>query len=1069
MTLTERLQQLIANWGGAQRGQSLLTLHQECVDAVGRGNKLLPHLLPAQLLLVDDLDVTHLQRAFKRSNGIARNTSLQFRVPPSGRFDAALVPVGRADGPIDRFVLALEQKLALQDHVALYGHAVGHLLLNYQEEQLGQRRPFLAPQNGFAHADTLAELRLLETVKQEIDRRVLENFPLLTKLLEAPEESVAAFDAATVGLREQLDRVGWSGQFREMPYRFTDGRVFPGSSRRGPRLSVDALLRMAPSLPIALVHSVRAGEAHEDAARRLQSYARRMALPFAYLLEEDGRMQEFDWSGSQEPVVSTLAAFPGREVLWQRWAIALQLTEAKHRRALLHPYRRTSNKTPRYYQEAAINHAVIAVLQALDGLRSPRILLTLATGTGKTMVAFQILWKLKRERMVRNVLFLTDRDFLLSQAMDNEFEAFGDARHRIQGEISTAYDMNFATYQGITGPDRHRYLSYPANFFQVIVVDECHRGSAQETSAWREVLEHFSSAVQIGLTATPLSTDEVQTDEYFGVSIYKYSLRMGINDGFLAPYRVRRVLIGESSEDAPASLPAEQEMVEEPTVFNIVQDEDELTSIAIPASMETPGTMLKYTNAIAEHLAAFLQRTDSFAKTIVFCVDQAHAEQMRLALIEACASWAPHHAEYVVRIVSDEGPEGKRELGNFSTPDEKFPVVVTTSRLLSTGVDVPTCKNIVLARPVGSMVEFKQIIGRGTRLFEPQKRWFTILDYAGTIKHFFDPDFDGDPEIVEKEPLFPELPPPADSAPEQAAASASPSPVVYEEQSNYQLAASCPDAPSSSSACASTPFVPSDTAEPTQGAVQDIQDSANNAPVGQAGDSMSGTSGSTVDDEATSSNEEAAAGTPILPANPPADTHIVTKQMRDGRILKVVGEVIYELGPDGTTLRRGTYRECTVSTINSLVSTPADLRARWLKSEQRAEIVARLEDEGVDLQELAYQQRLMELDPLDLLLYVVFHEPVLTRAQRVERLRREHADFFQRYENTLLARAVLDVILDKYIKGEAPDVSDTCLLQVISLADSHTPVELARPFANAATNSTIRSVLKELQTLLYSV
>ena len=450
-----RLQQIISNWGGAQRGEPLATLHSQCVDVVGRGSK----LLPAYMLFVSDLDLTHLRTSIRQLNGVGRNATVEFRVPPAGSFDAALVPVGRAGTSPDRFVLAIETSLTLQEQVALYGHAVGHLLLNYQEEQLGQR-PQLEPRNTFSHADTLAELRLLEAVRQPLDRRVLETFPLLTTLLEAPEESIATFDAVTLVLREQLTQAGWSGQYLQMHSQLTDGRVYPSSSRRGTRIFVDALLRASASLPLAIAHKMRANETREDAIRRVLEYARRLAIPFAYLVDEQGTIHEFDWSTSSEPLRTPLPAFPGRETLLERWVATLQFTEQRHRLALLSPYRYSGNRKPRYYQEAAINRTLVEVIKALQGRRPPRLLLTLATGTGKTQVAFQLLWKLKRERVVRNVLFLTDRDFLLTQAMENEFSPFGDARYRIHGEPSTAYDMNFAIYQGITSANQSNQLRY---------------------------------------------------------------------------------------------------------------------------------------------------------------------------------------------------------------------------------------------------------------------------------------------------------------------------------------------------------------------------------------------------------------------------------------------------------------------------------------------------------------------------------------------------------------------------------------------------------------------------------
>ncbi|HXX79426.1 MAG TPA: DEAD/DEAH box helicase family protein, partial [Ktedonobacteraceae bacterium] len=566
----------------------------------------------------------------------------------------------------------------------------------------------------------------------------------------------------------------------ETPYIFTNGRVFirETSTQHGRKLRVDALLRAASSLPIAIVQTIHAGQSREEVIRRLKEYAHhRLAVPFAYLLEKDGTFQEFDWTASEEPIYKTLTALPSRDALWMRWAEALGLTDNQARDSLHYPYDLRSHK-PRYYQEAAINRAVIAVLQAKRNLRPGRILLTLATGTGKTKIAFQLIWKLKRTRGIRNVLYLTDRDWLLSQAMDNEFAPFGDARQRILGEATTSRDILFATYQAMGDTETYKGLfrDFPSDFFDVIIVDECHRGSAQADSTWRDILDYFEGAVQIGMTATPLSTDVVQTDEYFGKAVYMYSLRTGINDGFLAPYRVRYVLMGTKHEN---HLQREADVAEQtgkfvPDVSNISlvadvandEDEDTLAS-SNPIIEESSTTLRSRTLAIARHLATFLQQTNPLAKTIVFCVDQNHAEQMREELERACAEYVRRFPGYIERIVSDDGTDGKRALGRFSTPEEPTPVIVTTSKLLSTGVDVPTCQNIVLARPVGSLVEFKQIIGRGSRLYEPDKTWFSILDYAGAIKRFFDPNFDGDPELVEVEPLVPKPQPGEDTSPDE--------------------------------------------------------------------------------------------------------------------------------------------------------------------------------------------------------------------------------------------------------------------------------------------------------------
>ena len=417
---------------------------------------------------------------------------------------------------------------------------------------------------------------------------------------------------------------------------------------------------------------------------------------------------------------------------------------------------------PRYYQEAAINRAVAAVLQARRGLRAARLLLTLATGTGKTKIAFQIAWKLKRVRVVKNIMFLTDRDYLLTQAMDNEFAPFRDARARIRGVLKTAQDVFFTTYQALAGSESSTplYKRYPKDYFDLIIVDECHRGSAQDDSNWRKILEYFDSAVQIGMTATPLRDDNIDTYSYFGRPLVVYSLRQGISDGYLAPYRVRRVLTDRvEEEEEEAETLAEGHEPEPPAdKQEPVACESSDEADAEPAiRLESSAAMVARTDVIAAHLARKLRETDTRAKTIVFCVDQEHARLMLEALEREfpaeIESFKARGENYIERIVSDEGADGKRALGKFSDSEKDAPVIVTTSKLLSTGVDMPPCKNIVIARPIGSIVEFKQIIGRGTRLDEPHKMWFTIIDYAGTTKHFYDPEFDGDPQFIELDNL----------------------------------------------------------------------------------------------------------------------------------------------------------------------------------------------------------------------------------------------------------------------------------------------------------------------------
>ncbi|MFL5627277.1 MAG: hypothetical protein ACJ788_17005 [Ktedonobacteraceae bacterium] len=347
-----RLQQLVTGWRGAERGQPLPVLHNECLNAVGPGGR---QLLPAILLLVKNLDETNLQGAIRNLNGKGRGTVLRFRVKPGGRFDSAFVPTGAVGEVPNRWLLAIEEGLPLRDQVALYGHALGHLLLNNEQEKMGQL-PQLDPRDGHAHSDMLAELRMLETVRQPLDRRVLETYPLLTELLGVHEEAAAVIDLVTSDLRLRLAQYGWRGQYVETPYVFTNGRVFirGTSTQHGRRLRVDALLRAEASLPIAVVQTIHAGQAREDVIRRLIEYAHhRLTVPFAYLLEDDGTIHEFDWTATDGAIHTVLTEIPTREALWNRWAEALGLTDKQAREALHYPYQLSGPK-PRYYQEAVL-------------------------------------------------------------------------------------------------------------------------------------------------------------------------------------------------------------------------------------------------------------------------------------------------------------------------------------------------------------------------------------------------------------------------------------------------------------------------------------------------------------------------------------------------------------------------------------------------------------------------------------------------------------------------------------------------------------------------------------------
>ena len=342
----------------------------------------------------------------------------------------------------------------------------------------------------------MSELRLLENARQDRDRRVLEAYPLLAELLRPAEEPSPRLDRSDPALLDRLGQSGWRGPLLTAPFVYTDGRIYVGEDgvRRGRRLRIDGLLRAEASLPIALVHTTRPGEDPEVAVVRLAELNwERFRLPFAYLVKPNG-VEELDWTGPDVPQLEwvmggdppvprrgVLADVPRVDELLSRWMACLNLPDDEAQDALRYPYEVRAGHYPRYYQEAAINRAVAAVLQARRGLRAARLLLTLATGTGKTKIAFQIAWKLKRVRVVKNIMFLTDRDYLLTQAMDNEFAPFRDARARIRGVLKTAQDVFFTTYQALAGSESSTplYKRYPKNYFDLIIVDECHRGSAR--------------------------------------------------------------------------------------------------------------------------------------------------------------------------------------------------------------------------------------------------------------------------------------------------------------------------------------------------------------------------------------------------------------------------------------------------------------------------------------------------------------------------------------------------------------------------------------------------------------
>jgi type I restriction enzyme R subunit len=546
----------------------------------------------------------------------------------------------------------------------------------------------------------------------------------------------------------KLQAAGWDDEPHSIAEQrtITDGRIVPvgkGFMRKPPK-RVDYLLRYTRDFPLAVVEAKASYKKAADGMQQAKNYASMLGLRFAYATNGH-EILEFDFATGLE---QQRPGYPAPSALWERYRAAAGIADDQVAR-LLSPFNHAVGKGERYYQQIAVNRVVEAILKD-----DRRLLVTMATGTGKTAVAFQICWKLWSARWNRTdehrrprILYLADRSILVDQPKDGIFAVFGDARCKIEsGEVVKSREMYFALYQALAEDERRAGLfrSFPPNFFDLVIVDECHRGSSRDDSSWRAILDYFEPAYQLGMTATPLRDDNRDTYLYFGNPIYEYSLRQGIDDGFLAPYRVHRVI---TDWDAAGWRPSQGEL---DRYGREIPDEEYVTE-----DFERAVALRARTHAIARHLTEFMRKSDRFAKTIVFCVDQEHASEMRIALSNLNSDLVAQHPDYVCRVTSDEGDIGRGHLGRFQDLESKTPAILTTSQLLTTGVDAPTCKNVVLARVIGSMSEFKQIIGRGTRVRDDYgKLWFNIIDYTGSATRLFaDPAFDGDPVHLTEEEL----------------------------------------------------------------------------------------------------------------------------------------------------------------------------------------------------------------------------------------------------------------------------------------------------------------------------
>lgn len=559
-----------------------------------------------------------------------------------------------------------------------------------------------------------------------------------------------------------ITKAGWDllTQIRE-EVSFTKGRIIVRGKlhSRGEQKRADYILYYKSNIPLAVIeakdnnHSVGAG------MQQALNYAETLNIPFVFSSNGDAFLFH-DRTGLNKKIEEELHLdnFPSPSKLWDLYCQYKGINTDNERRTVETSYYDDgTNRSPRYYQSNAINAVIEAVAK-----NQQRIMLVMATGTGKTYTAFQIIWRLWKSGAKKRILFLADRNILVDQTKNNDFKPFGAAMTKItKRQIDKSYEIYLSLYQAVTGNEEEKniYKEFSPDFFDLVIIDECHRGSAAEDSAWRDVLEYFSSATQVGLTATPKETKDISSSHYFGDPVYTYSLKQGIEDGFLAPYKVVRIDI---DRDLQGWRPSTGQVDK---LGQVIEDR-----IYNQSDMDRTLVLEKRTELVAKKITDFLVATDPYAKTIVFCDDIDHAERMRQALVNLNPDRIRENRKYVMRITGDEN-EGKAELDNFINPEERYPVIATTSKLLTTGVDAQTCKLIVLDQHIKSMTEFKQIIGRGTRINEDYgKYWFTIMDFKKATELFADKDFDGDPVVIyepgsHNPPVPPEDSPPIDNPP----------------------------------------------------------------------------------------------------------------------------------------------------------------------------------------------------------------------------------------------------------------------------------------------------------------
>ena len=780
-----------------------------------------------------------------------------------------------------------------------------------------------------------------------------------------------------------LHQAGWLKDQILREHSFTAGRIIVRGRMvtRGRARRADYVL-LYQHVPIAVIEAKDNSHAVGDGMQQALAYADSLQTPFVFASNGDGFVFH-DRTGQSEQLECTLAlqAFPSPETLWHNYCLWKGLTPEQEKVALQPFFDGGSKKDPRYYQVNAIQMAVEAIARG-----QKRILLVMATGTGKTFVAFQIIWRLWKSKQKKRILFLADRNVLINQTMVNDFRPFGPAMAKLstaaktieradgsmetiatainsQRRVDSSYEVYLGLYQALTGPEERQklYKEFSPGFFDLIVVDECHRGSAAEDSAWREILEYFAGATQIGLTATPKETKYVSNIQYFGEPLYTYSLKQGIRDGFLAPYKVIRVHL---DVDVQGYRPKRGEVDDrgyeiEDRIYN--QKDFDRTII-----------IDERTNRVAKWISNYLKASgDRFQKTIAFCVDTEHAQLMRQALINENQDLVKANSHYVMRITGND-EEGMKDIDNFIDPMMTHPVIVTTSRLLSTGVDAQTCRLIVLDREVGSMTEFKQIVGRGTRVHaDSEKYFFTLVDFRKATNHFADPDFDGEPvQIYEPEEDDPPLPPD----------------------------------------------------EPRPGGDN------NEDPLDEEGEEEETIDGDGDKDPFAS-----------VPGGEPRQKYYIK-----GKVVSVLTERVEYLDENGKLVTES-LRDYSRKTVREQYASLDVFLRRWRGEERKQSIIDELAAEGLLLESLQEEVG-KDLDPFDLICHIAFDQPPLTRRERAARVRKDVFSLYGPQARAVL-EALLEKYQNEGVVGDLDNVK---ILEIPPFTTMGTAFELIKGFGSRA-------------------